>query len=112
MEISKGWMNDYSFLNLFIAFLVVGSLLGLDRDMLIKSSVLYLPAILVGLLGAGLFGVLGGLLFGKSPVEILTAYVLPIMGGGAGAGAVPMAQVYADVTGQDSSCLLYTSRCV
>ena len=103
VEISKGWMNDYSFLNLFIAFLVVGSLLGLDRDMLIKSSVLYLPAILVGLLGAGLFGVLGGLLFGKSPVEILTAYVLPIMGGGAGAGAVPMAQVYADVTGQDSS---------
>ena len=28
VEISKGWMNDYSFLNLFIAFLVVGSLLG------------------------------------------------------------------------------------
>lgn len=103
VEISKGWMNDYSFLNMFIAFLVVGSLLGLDRDMLIKSSVLYLPAILAGLVGAGLLGTLGGMLFGKSPVEILTAYVLPIMGGGAGAGAVPMAQVYADVTGQDSS---------
>lgn len=106
VEISKGWMNDYSFLNLFIAFLVVESLLGLDRDMLVKSSVLYLPAILAGLVGAGLFGVLGGLMFGKSPVEILTAYVLPIMGGGAGAGAVPMAQVYADVTGQDSSSYL------
>lgn len=103
IEISKGWMNDYSFLNLFIAFLVVGSLLGLDRDMLIKSSVLYLPAILAGLVGASLCGILGGLAFGKSPAEVLTAYVLPIMGGGAGAGAVPMAQVYADVTGQDSS---------
>ncbi|MEW4414130.1 2-hydroxycarboxylate transporter family protein [Clostridium sp. AN503] len=106
VAISKGWMNDYSFLNLFIAFLVVGSLLGLDRDMLIKSSVLYLPAILAGLVGAALCGMLGGVLFGKSPVEILTAYVLPIMGGGAGAGAVPMAQVYADVTGQDSSSYL------
>lgn len=103
IEISKGWMNDYSFLNLFIAFLVVGSLLGLDRDMLIKSSVLYLPAILAGLVGASLCGILGGFAFGKSPAEVLTAYVLPIMGGGAGAGAVPMAQVYADVTGQDSS---------
>lgn len=103
VEISKGWMSDYSFLNLFIAFLVVGSLLGLDRDMLIKSSALYLPAILAGLVGAALLGTLGGVVFGKSPVEILTAYVLPIMGGGAGAGAVPMAQVYADVTGQDSS---------
>ncbi len=103
VAISKGWMSDYSFLNLFIAFLVVGSLLGLDRDLLVKSSALYLPAILAGLAGAGLLGVIGGLLFGKSPVEILTAYVLPIMGGGAGAGAVPMAQVYEDVTGQDSS---------
>ena len=102
VEISKGWMNDYSFLNMFIAFLVVGSLLGLDRNVLIKSSALYLPAILAGLAGAALLGILGGMIFGKSPVEILTAYVLPIMGGGAGAGAVPMAQVYADVTGQDS----------
>lgn len=33
----------------------------------------------------------------------MTAYVLPIMGGGAGAGAIPMAQVYQDVTGKDSS---------
>ena len=99
LDISKGWMNDYSFLNLFISFLVVGSLLGLDRQLLIKSSVLYLPAIFAGLVGAGLFGILGGLMFGKAPAEIITAYVLPIMGGGAGAGAVPMAQVYQDVTG-------------
>lgn len=103
IELSKGWMSDYSFLNMFIAFLVVGSLLGLDRNLLIKSSTLFIPAILAGLAGAALLGCLGGLAFGKSPVEILTAYVLPIMGGGAGAGAIPMAQVYSDVTGNDSS---------
>lgn len=104
INVSKGWMSDYSFLNMFIAFLVVGSLLGLNRDILIKSSVLYLPAILSGLVGAALLGVAGGMAFGKSPTEILTAYVLPIMGGGA--GAVPMAQVYADVTGKDSASYL------
>ncbi len=106
VAISKGWMNEYSFLNLFISFLVVGSLLGLNRNLLIKSSTLFLPTILCGLAGAALFGCLGGFLFGKNPFEILTAYVLPIMGGGAGAGAIPMAQVYADVTGQDSSSYL------
>lgn len=106
VAISKGWMNDYSFLNLFIAFLVVGSLLGLDRNLLIKSSTLFIPAILAGLVGASLLGILGGIAFGKNPVEILTAYVLPIMGGGAGAGAIPMAQVYSDVTGNDSSSYL------
>ena len=103
VAISKGWMSGYSFLNLFISFLVVGSLLGLDRKILIKSSILYLPAILAGLAGSAIFGILGGIVFGKSPVEIITAYVLPIMGGGAGAGAIPMAQVYQDVTGQDAS---------
>ena len=103
VDITAGWMNEYSFLNLFIAFLVVGSLLGIDRKLLIKSSTLFLPTILAGLVGAGVLGMIGGLVFGKTPVEILTAYVLPIMGGGAGAGAIPMAQVYADVTGGDSS---------
>ncbi|MGL5437068.1 MAG: 2-hydroxycarboxylate transporter family protein [Lachnospiraceae bacterium] len=106
VAISKGWMSDYSFLNLFIAFLVIGSLLGLDRNLLIKSSTLFIPAILAGIAGASLLGILGGIAFGKNPVEILTAYVLPIMGGGAGAGAIPMAQVYSDVTGNDSSSYL------
>jgi len=103
IDITAGWMNGYSFLNLFIAFLVVGSLLGIDRKLLIKSSTLFLPTIVAGLIGASLLGILGGLLAGKNPMEIMTAYVLPIMGGGAGAGAIPMAKVYADVTGTDSS---------
>ena len=103
VSISKGWMSTYSFLNVFISTLVVGSLLGLDRKLLIKSGALYLPALLASLAVAALFGILGGLLFGIKPAEVVTAYVLPIMGGGAGAGAIPMAQVYQDVTGKDSS---------
>ncbi|MGN0403701.1 MAG: 2-hydroxycarboxylate transporter family protein [Bariatricus sp.] len=100
---ATGWMSEYNFLNVFISLLIVGSLLGMDRKVLIKSGSLFIPAILAAIVGAGLFGVLGGFLCGKTPVEIMTAYVLPIMGGGAGAGAVPMAQVYGDVTGQDPS---------
>lgn len=103
MKISKGWMSTYNFLNVFICLLVVGSLLGIERKVLLKSSLLYLPALLASLGGAALFGVIGGMFCGVSPAEMLSAYVLPIMGGGAGAGAIPMAQVYQDVTGKDSS---------
>lgn len=103
---AKGWMDEYSFLNLFISFLIVGSLLGLDRNLLMKSSSLFLPTILAGIGGAILFGILGGLIFAKDPMFIITSYVLPIMGGGAGAGAIPMAQVYADVTGEDPASYL------
>ncbi|MCD8083395.1 MAG: 2-hydroxycarboxylate transporter family protein [Clostridiales bacterium] len=103
---ANGWMNEYSFLNLFISFLIVGSLLGLDRNMLIRSSSLFLPTILAGVVGSMVFGAIGGMIFGKDPMYVITSYVLPIMGGGAGAGAIPMAQVYADVTGEDPSAYL------
>ncbi len=93
-NVSDGWINGYSFLNVFITFLVVGSLLGIDRDVLIKSGSLYIPTLLCSLLGACVFGVVAGLIFGNDPLYLITSYVLPIMGGGAGAGAVPMAQVY------------------
>lgn len=103
---AAGWINEYSFLNVFICFLIVGSLVGMDRKVLIKSGSLFIPAILAAIVGSALLGVLAGLIIGKSPVEMITAYVLPIMGGGAGAGAIPMAQVYSDVTGQDSASYL------
>lgn len=103
---ADGWINGYSFLNVFISFLIVGSLVGMDRKMLIKSGSLFIPAILAAIVGSAVFGVLAGFVIGKSPMEMITAYILPIMGGGAGAGAIPMAQVYSDVTGQDSSSYL------
>ena len=59
-NVSDGWINGYSFLNVFITFLVVGSLLGIDRDVLIKSDSLYIPTLLCSLLGACVFGVVAG----------------------------------------------------
>lgn len=106
IENANGWINEYSFLNVFISFLIVGSLVGMDRRVLIKSGSLFIPTILAGIVGSALFGVVAGLIIGKSPIEMITAYVLPIMGGGAGAGAIPMAQVYSDVTGEDSASYL------
>lgn len=112
VKVSDGWINDYSFLNVFITMLVVGSLLGIDRDVLIKSGALYIPTLLCSLLGACIFGAVAGMILGNDPMYIITAYVMPIMGGGAGAGAVPMAQVYADVTGEDPASYLSFSLAI
>ena len=92
-------IDDMNFLTLFIIVLIVGSLLALDRNLLIRSFAGYIPAILGGLLGAGILGIIGGLLLGISPSRILMMYVLPIMGGGNGAGAVPLSQIYEQATG-------------
>lgn len=92
--------NDVNFLNFFIVFLICGSILSLDRDILLRSFAGYIPAILGGVAVSMLFGVGTGLIFGVSPADALLKYVLPIMGGGNGGGAIPLSQIYEQVTGQ------------
>ena len=82
IETVKIFMDTTDFLHLFIAVLMTGS-------------------ILAGIVGAILLGMVGGLLVGVEPARVATEYVLPIMGGGTGAGAIPMADIYANATGND-----------
>lgn len=92
--------EDVNFLTYFIVFLICGSILSLDRDILLRSFAGYIPAILGGVAVSMLFGVGTGLFFGISPSDTLIKYVLPIMGGGNGGGAVPLSQIYEQVTGE------------
>lgn len=88
------------FLTVFIIILIAGSVLSLDRKTLLKSFVGYFPAILGGVAAAMLLGIVVGAFFGVTPYRIVTHYVLPIMGGGNGGGAVPLSQMYETVTGR------------
>lgn len=100
-------MDKADFLSFFIVFLICGSVLGLEKKLLLRSFAGYLPAIFGGLIGASILGIAGGLVFGVSPKLVLLNYVLPIMGGGNGAGAVPLSQIYESVTG-DKAANYYT----
>lgn len=93
--------NPVNFLEIFIPALIVGAILTVNRKTLIKSIVGYIPLILIGVAGAMAGGILAGLLFGKAPMDIVMNYVLPIMGGGTGAGAIPMSEMWAQKTGGD-----------
>lgn len=95
--------DDVNVLEFFIMTLIVGSILSLDRDILLKSFAGYIPAIFGGLIVSSLFGVIGGLIFGVAPSTAVIKYVLPIMGGGNGAGAVPLSQIYEQVTGEPAA---------
>lgn len=88
-----------NFLTTFNVILIVGSVLSLDRKVLLKSFVGYIPTIMGALIVSMVFGIAGGMIFGISPADILIKYVLPIMGGGNGAGAVPLSQIYERITG-------------
>lgn len=95
--------DDVNLLEVYIIFLIAGSVLALDKDILLKSFVGYIPSILGGLVMAALLGVLVGLAVGVDPQTTIMKYVLPIMGGGNGAGAVPLSNIYETVTGDPAA---------
>lgn len=83
-----------AFLDFYIAALITGSILGMNRKLLMKAAVRYFPAIFGGLilafvLAAGLGQIMG---FGWARALLLIA--LPIMGGGMGAGATPLSKIF------------------
>lgn len=94
--------DTVGFTTIWIIILITGSVLSLEKKILLKSFVGYFPAIIGGLIAAMAFGSLAGLFFGISPVNVILRYVLPVMGGGNGAGAVPMSEIYEKVTGNSA----------
>ena len=92
-----------NFLEMFIPALIVGSVLTVDRKTLIKSISGYIPLIIIGVVGASIGGIVVGFIFGKTPIDVMMNYVLPIMGGGTGAGAIPMSEICSSKTGRPAS---------
>ena len=94
---------DNRFLYFLLVGLVAGSILTVERKTLLQSVAGLIPVIFCALAGAAAFGIAAGLLFQIEPGRIITHYVLPIMGGGNGAGAIPMSEIYADSTGENAA---------
>ncbi|ETA80760.1 2-hydroxycarboxylate transporter family protein [Youngiibacter fragilis] len=93
------FMKGGGFLDFYIAALITGSILGMNKKLLIKASLRYFPTIIGGVTVALIFVALGGLLFGQSMSESIAYVGIPIMGGGMGAGAVPISKVFASGLG-------------
>lgn len=105
-ETISTFMKGGGFLDFYIAALITGSILGMDRELLKKAAIRYLPAILGGVIVAILLAGLGGYLVGFNFKES-TAYIsIPIMGGGMGAGAVPLSEIFGSGLGVDPADVL------
>lgn len=102
----KEFMIEDGFLTLFIAALVTGSLLGMDRSLLLRSALGYIPILLAGTSLAVLLTGLAGALTGMGFWPAVFYVALPIMGGGMGAGAVPLAQIVANLQGLEPDVVL------
>lgn len=100
------FMKGGGFLDFYIAALITGSILGMSKKLLIKAAVRFIPTILGGVAVALLFVGLGGLMFGQTIGESIAYIGIPIMGGGMGAGAVPLADVFSNALNVETSVIL------
>ena len=92
--ITKFFKGDGAFLDWYIAALITGSILGMNRKLLVKAAARYFPAIFGGLILA--FGLCMGIaaIMGYPVMNALLLIALPIMGGGMGAGATPLSKIF------------------
>ncbi|MGF7059355.1 2-hydroxycarboxylate transporter family protein [Brassicibacter mesophilus] len=105
-EIMKSFMKGEGFLDFYIAALITGSILGMDRNLLIKAAVRYLPVIIGGVTVSFGLTALVGLAMGYGAKEAVLYIALPIMGGGMGAGAVPLSQMFGSALNVDPASVL------
>ncbi|MGE4352577.1 MAG: 2-hydroxycarboxylate transporter family protein [Oscillospiraceae bacterium] len=100
------FVKDMDYIGWVVAGLICGSILTMDRKLLIKAGIRYFLPIVAGIICAftltGLIGKFSG--FGWRQAILFIA--LPIMGGGTSAGAVPTSQTYGMLMTQSSEYYL------
>ncbi|MDR2634038.1 MAG: 2-hydroxycarboxylate transporter family protein [Treponema sp.] len=106
ITIMDSFMVAEGFLDFYIAALITGSIMGMNRKLLIQSAIRYLPAIAGGVVLALTLSTVAGTLIGYDPKETLFFIAIPIMGGGMGAGAVPLSKIFGEGLGRDAAEML------
>lgn len=83
-----------AFLDFYIAALITGSILGMNRKLLVKAAARYFPAIFGAIIVSFGLAALVGAVMGFGAIKSVLLIALPIMGGGMGAGAVPLSKIF------------------
>jgi CCS family citrate carrier protein len=86
-----------NFLYLFIACIIVGSILSMDRTVLIKGFLKIFIPLAAGSIAAALVGTGVGTLLGLGAKNTFFYIIVPIMGGGVGEGALPLSVGYSEI---------------
>lgn len=83
-----------NFLYLFIAAVIVGSILSMDRVLLVRGFLRLFVPMLAGSVAALLAGTAVGTALGLGARHTLLMIVIPVMAGGVGEGAIPLSVGY------------------
>lgn len=93
---------------LYIACLVVGSILGMNHKVLIQGFMRMFIPLLAGTLAAIAGGLGVGMLLGYDPKYIFFYVITPILGGGIGEGILPLSIAYSEILGKPQAEIVAT----
>lgn len=98
-ELAESFYSQFGFSDFIVAGLIVGSILGIKKEVLITVAVkMLIPLLATILLGALVAGILGQV-FGFGFKYTILMMVAPIMASGITTGAIPLSEIYASNLG-------------
>jgi malate:Na+ symporter len=110
MEAVSTLMKTSNFLYLYISVLVAGSILGMNRRVLIQGfSKMFIPLVL-GTVASIVVGISVGALFGYEMKHTFFYIIVPMIGGGVGEGILPLSLAYSQILG--GSAETYVSQMI
>src|SRR5262249_4008066 len=89
-----------NFIYLFISAVVVGSILGMDRTLLIRGFFKIFAPLAAGSVVAAIAGMATGWIAGLPLRRSFFFIITPIMAGGVGEGAIPLSTGYTEILGR------------
>lgn len=99
IDATKMLMKEANFLYFVIASLVVGSILGMSRFILVQGMMRMFIPLFVGTLAAVASGLIVGKIAGYSVYHTFFYIIVPIIGGGIGEGILPLSLAYSAILG-------------
>ena len=99
-------MKQANFLYFYIACLVCGSILGMNRKILIQGLMRMIIPMMLGMILAMGVGTLVGVLLGLEWKHTMFFIVTPVLAGGIGEGILPLSLGYSTITGTTSGALV------
>lgn len=106
LESTNMLMKQANFLYFYIACLESGSILGMNRKMLIQGLLRMIFPMLLGMVCAMMVGTFVGVILGLEWRHTLFYIVTPVLAGGIGEGILPLSLGYSSITGVASEQLV------
>ncbi|MBS9336151.1 2-hydroxycarboxylate transporter family protein [Fructobacillus papyrifericola] len=102
----KSFLTTSNFLEFYIVALIVSAIFKMDRALVLKATVRFLPVAFLTMTLTFFVVSLVGQLVGLGFFHTALFVTFPMMAGGVGAGIVPLSSIYGAALGQPSGAIL------